>query len=141
MNLQAAANLERQALCMYAGAGFKTGTQAAAAGGVTAVIDMPLNNVPATTTGDLVGNELTRRSVHVQHVVVDASDLGIEVGPYRGAGSDVRLHYVSDHLDRLAIFQDSRVRIGLLYYRVPGLVGERHEVLNKSILLSLLTLC
>ena len=30
--------------------GFRTGTQAAAAGGVTTVVDMPLNSVPATTT-------------------------------------------------------------------------------------------
>lgn len=43
---------------LCARAGFKTGTQAAAAGGVTTVIDMPLNNVPATTTGDLVLHKL-----------------------------------------------------------------------------------
>ena len=30
--------------------GFETGTRAAAAGGVTTVVDMPLNSVPATTT-------------------------------------------------------------------------------------------
>src|SRR5215813_10729819 len=30
--------------------GFETGTRAAAAGGVTTLIDMPLNSVPATTT-------------------------------------------------------------------------------------------
>lgn len=30
--------------------GFRTATQAAAAGGVTALVDMPLNSVPATTT-------------------------------------------------------------------------------------------
>lgn len=30
--------------------GFRTGTQAAASGGVTAVIDMPLNSIPPTTT-------------------------------------------------------------------------------------------
>ena len=30
--------------------GFKTGTRAAAAGGVTTLLDMPLNSVPATTT-------------------------------------------------------------------------------------------
>jgi allantoinase len=32
--------------------GFDTGTRAAAAGGVTTVIDMPLNSIPATTTVD-----------------------------------------------------------------------------------------
>jgi allantoinase len=30
--------------------GFRTGTRAAAAGGYTTLVDMPLNNVPATTT-------------------------------------------------------------------------------------------
>jgi allantoinase len=30
--------------------GFDTATRAAAAGGVTAIVDMPLNSVPATTT-------------------------------------------------------------------------------------------
>src|SRR5574341_736387 len=30
--------------------GFETATQAAAAGGVTTVVDMPLNSIPATTT-------------------------------------------------------------------------------------------
>ena len=30
--------------------GFETGTRAAAAGGVTTVLDMPLNSIPATTT-------------------------------------------------------------------------------------------
>jgi allantoinase len=32
--------------------GFETGTRAAAAGGVTTVVDMPLNSVPATTSRD-----------------------------------------------------------------------------------------
>lgn len=30
--------------------GFSTGTQAAASGGVTTVVDMPLNSIPPTTT-------------------------------------------------------------------------------------------
>jgi len=30
--------------------GFETATQAAAAGGVTAIVDMPLNSIPPTTT-------------------------------------------------------------------------------------------
>src|ERR1051325_1930390 len=30
--------------------GFKTATRAAAAGGVTTIVDMPLNSIPATTT-------------------------------------------------------------------------------------------
>ena len=38
--------------CLYAG--FKTATQAAAAGGVTTFVDMPLNNYPTTTTAHLL---------------------------------------------------------------------------------------
>ena len=38
--------------CLYAG--FKTATQAAAAGGVTTFVDMPLNNYPTTTTAQLL---------------------------------------------------------------------------------------
>src|SRR5437879_1745737 len=33
-------------------AGFVTATRAAAAGGVTTIVDMPLNSIPATTTLD-----------------------------------------------------------------------------------------
>src|SRR6185436_4737908 len=32
--------------------GFATATRAAAAGGVTTLVDMPLNSIPVTTTGD-----------------------------------------------------------------------------------------
>src|SRR5438094_9926224 len=32
--------------------GFETATKAAAAGGVTTIVDMPLNSIPATTTAD-----------------------------------------------------------------------------------------
>src|SRR5688500_20408705 len=32
--------------------GFETATRAAAAGGVTTILDMPLNSIPATTTVD-----------------------------------------------------------------------------------------
>src|SRR5207245_950317 len=40
--------------------GFETATRAAAAGGVTTIVDMPLNNVPVTTTVDAL--ELKARS-------------------------------------------------------------------------------
>src|SRR6476661_5042972 len=39
--------------------GFETATRAAAAGGVTTILDMPLNSVPATTT--LAALDLKRR--------------------------------------------------------------------------------
>lgn len=39
---------------MHCPAGMETGTSAAAAGGVTTVVDMPLNSAPCTTTGERV---------------------------------------------------------------------------------------
>lgn len=47
--------------------GFVTGTRAAAAGGVTTLIDMPLNSIPSTTTMDALKQkvEAARGRVHV----------------------------------------------------------------------------
>ncbi len=47
--------------------GFDTGTRAAAAGGVTTVIDMPLNSIPSTTTVDAlaVKRECASAQAHV----------------------------------------------------------------------------
>src|SRR6202163_2897543 len=39
--------------------GFETATRAAAAGGVTTLIDMPLNNIPATTTAAALESKRT----------------------------------------------------------------------------------
>ncbi|HEY9462089.1 MAG TPA: amidohydrolase family protein, partial [Vicinamibacterales bacterium] len=39
--------------------GFETGTRAAAAGGVTTVVDMPLNSIPATTTASALESKRT----------------------------------------------------------------------------------
>lgn len=57
--------------CVYAG--FKTATQAAAAGGVTTFVDMPLNNYPTTTTAHLLSAKRRaskvggRGTCHTQH--------------------------------------------------------------------------
>lgn len=51
--------------------GFATATAAAAAGGVTTIIDMPLNSIPATTTADALE---TKRSV--ARVAVDTGFWG-----------------------------------------------------------------
>lgn len=47
--------------------GFATATRAAAAGGVTTIVDMPLNSIPATTTLDGFKEKLeaARRKLHV----------------------------------------------------------------------------
>src|SRR5438105_1920483 len=38
--------------------GFETATRAAAAGGITTIVDMPLNSIPATTTADALQAKL-----------------------------------------------------------------------------------
>src|SRR5437588_1822074 len=47
--------------------GFETATRAAAAGGVTTIVDMPLNSIPATTTADALRAKLAaaRAKLHV----------------------------------------------------------------------------
>ena len=47
--------------------GFDTATRAAAAGGVTTIVDMPLNSIPATTTTAALDAKraAARRAVHV----------------------------------------------------------------------------
>jgi allantoinase len=47
--------------------GFETGTRAAAAGGVTTILDMPLNSIPATTTVDAL--EVKRKAAREKSVV------------------------------------------------------------------------
>ena len=41
--------------------GFETATRAAAAGGVTTLVDMPLNSIPATTTVEALDAKRRRR--------------------------------------------------------------------------------
>jgi allantoinase len=47
--------------------GFETATRAAAAGGVTTIVDMPLNSIPPTTTVDALElkRDVARRQAHV----------------------------------------------------------------------------
>ena len=44
--------------------GFYTGTRAAATGGVTTVVDMPLNSIPSTTTSENLA--IKRKAAHGQ---------------------------------------------------------------------------
>jgi allantoinase len=53
--------------------GFDTGTRAAAAGGVTTIVDMPLNSVPATTT---VGALEAKRTAARGHCHIDVAFWG-----------------------------------------------------------------
>jgi allantoinase len=53
--------------------GFASATRAAAAGGVTTIIDMPLNSIPATTTVDALE---TKRTVAAEKAIVDVGFWG-----------------------------------------------------------------
>lgn len=70
--------------------GFETGTRAAAAGGVTTILDMPLNSIPATTTVNAL--EVKRKAARENSVVnvefiggVVPGNVG-ELEPLRDAG-------------------------------------------------------
>lgn len=53
--------------------GFASATRAAAAGGVTTVIDMPLNSIPATTTVEALE---TKRAVAAEKAIIDVGFWG-----------------------------------------------------------------
>src|SRR5438270_11712136 len=63
--------------------GFETGTRAAAAGGVTTIVDMPLNSIPATTTLEAFHAKLesVQDKLHV--------DAGVWGGVVRGNTADL----------------------------------------------------
>src|ERR1041385_1072254 len=70
--------------------GFETATRAAAAGGVTTLLDMPLNSIPPTTT--VAGLE-TKRAAARGRCAVDTGFLGglipgntVELAPLHAAG-------------------------------------------------------
>jgi hypothetical protein len=58
-------------------------------------------------------NKLTAGAVHGQHVEVDATNLGIEVGAYRTACRHISLHDIADNLDHLCILKADRVLVRL----------------------------
>ncbi|WP_372505978.1 allantoinase AllB [Streptomyces macrolidinus] len=64
--------------------GFRTATRAAAAGGITTLIDMPLNSLPPTTTVDHLRTkqEAAARAIHV--------DVGFWGGALPGNAGDLR---------------------------------------------------
>jgi len=85
--------------------GFSTATRAAAAGGVTTVIDMPLNSIPPTT--DLAALDVKRTAAD--------SKVHVDVGFWGGA--------VPDNLGALAALHDAGV-FGFKCFLVPSGVDE-----------------
>jgi allantoinase len=72
--------------------GFGTATRAAAAGGVTTLLDMPLNSIPATTTVP---------ALEVKRAAAAAAGCAVDVGFWAGA--------VPDNLGRLAALHEAGV--------------------------------
>jgi allantoinase len=85
--------------------GFETGTAAAAAGGVTTVLDMPLNSVPVTTTVDAL--EVKRAAAH--------GKLAVDVGFWGGA--------VPENLGTLRLLADAGV-VGFKCFLSPSGIDE-----------------
>lgn len=85
--------------------GFATATRAAAAGGVTTIVDMPLNSIPPTVTVDALA---AKRAVAARQSFVD-------VGFWGGA--------VPEHLDQLPALHDEGV-FGFKCFLVPSGVDE-----------------
>ena len=85
--------------------GFATGTAAAAAGGVTTVLDMPLNSVPPTTTVEALA--VKRAAAR--------GKLAIDIGFWGGA--------VPDNLGTLAALHDAGV-FGFKCFLSPSGVDE-----------------
>jgi allantoinase len=85
--------------------GFASATRAAAAGGVTTVIDMPLNSIPATTTVEALG---IKRAVAAEKTLVD-------VGFWAGA--------VPENLGTLAALNEAGA-FGFKAFLAPSGVDE-----------------
>src|SRR5437879_12188165 len=94
--------------------GFETATRAAAAGGVTTIVDMPLNSVPVTTT--VTALELKARAAAV-HATVDYAFWG---------------RVVPGNTDQLAPLARSGVR-GFTCFHVPSGIDEYASVTQRDI--------
>jgi allantoinase len=129
--------------------GFDTATRAAAAGGITTIVDMPLNSIPATTT--VAALETKRRAArdrcHVDvgfwggvvpgnaselHALVDAGVRGFKcfLAP---SGVDEFHHVDEDDLrEALPVLAHRRVPL-LVHAEEPGLIGNpQSAILNPQ---------
>ena len=88
--------------------GFETGTRAAAAGGYTSLVDMPLNNLPETTTAD---------NLSIKAAAVTGKAM-IDYGFWGGVGHDNQAH-----IEDLAAAGVLGFKCFLVY---PGIEGFTH---------------
>jgi allantoinase len=94
--------------------GFESATRAAAAGGVTTIVDMPLNSIPATTT--VAALDEKRRAAHGQ--------CHVDVGFWGGV--------VPDHEASIEPLIDAGVR-GFKCFLVPSGVDEFQHVGEREL--------
>ncbi|WP_263352604.1 allantoinase AllB [Acidicapsa acidisoli] len=125
--------------------GFRTATQAAAAGGVTTLVDMPLNCKPETIS--VAALEAKRAAVHenesgsvtgasegVSHAWVDWMSWGGVVGNHGGGGNEAEIPWlieagvpgfkcflVHSGIDGFAWVDEAQLRKALAMLRVSGL--------------------
>lgn len=98
--------------------GFATATRAAAAGGVTTFIDMPLNSIPATTTPDALARKRASATPHAR----------VNVGFWGGA--------VPASLGNLGALHDAGV-FGFKAFMAPSGVDEFPHLNRKNLLRAL----
>ncbi|MDT4948341.1 MAG: allantoinase [Pseudonocardiales bacterium] len=101
--------------------GFATATAAAAAGGVTTIVDMPLNSIPATV--DVAALEVKRKAA--------ADQLSVDVAFWGGA--------VSGNAGELAALHDAGV-VGFKCFLLPSGVDEFPPVDPAALALAMRTI-
>jgi allantoinase len=133
--------------------GFPTATQAAAAGGITTLVDMPLNCVPETLSlaslaakrsaaGSPVSNQPSDLSAHASRAWVDWTTWGGLVGNSGVGGNEVELQnlieaglpgfkcfLVNSGIDTFAWVDEAQLRKGLAVLRNTGLPLLAHAEL------------
>ena len=95
--------------------GFATATRAAAAGGVTTIVDMPLNSIPATTTSAALKTKLAATN----------GKLAVDVGFWGGV--------VPGNTNEIAKLWDAGV-VGFKCFLVPSGVDEFPNVSESDLL-------
>ena len=119
--------------------GFLTATSAAAAGGVTTIIDMPLNSSPVTTTVDALNVKITaaKNKCHVDvgfHGGLVPGNVG-EIKPLVNAGViGIKAFLCDSGLDEFPASGESELRGALEILRVNGVPLLAHaEIVDENL--------
>ena len=118
--------------------GFRTGTQAAAAGGITTVVDMPLNCLPETTTVEALA---AKRIAAVGEVWIDWMSWGglvedncNQIEPLIQAGvPGFKCFLVPSGVDGFSMVREKQLRCALPYIASAGLPLLVHAELDGPV--------